>query len=223
MPDQCEPGRMPIACVEKFEMGVRAMTEAADAIRTVGAKVDTVCVLLTGNGAPETGMVFRVKSLEIAAEDAGKARGKWKDRLWCLATGALLVALAWSLAGCAALSKPANASSTTTAITPEIHAESIEQLRQEFKTQISTVQTTNYALDAERRKLEESRHAREILDVQSRATQMLALIAGALMFALAAPGPKDRMGKAILFFVGIGLTVAAIAGPMLTGWIYALF
>ena len=100
MPDQCEPGRMPIACVEKFEMGVRAMTEAADAIRTVGAKVDTVCVLLTGNGAPETGMVFRVKSLEMAAEDAGKARGKWKDRLWCLATGALLVALAWSLAGC---------------------------------------------------------------------------------------------------------------------------
>lgn len=117
------------------------MTEAASAIGTIGAKVDKMCVLITGNGQPEVGLAFRVKTLEKAADVAGKSRSKWRDRLWGLATGILLVALAWSLAGCVPASKQAAASLTDVQAAVVSARQSVQAARAKTE-QVIEAQTT---------------------------------------------------------------------------------
>lgn len=150
---------MPVACAQRFEAGIVQMTEAAAAITVIGTKVDQMCVLMTGDGEPETGLVFRLASLEKAAKDAGRSRRRWKDRLWQILSGALLLLtgalIAAFCSGCMP-GRGANEAVITPVATTEapVTAEHIENLDQKL-TQIQNTQSTqiqNYARDVEQAK-----------------------------------------------------------------------
>ena len=145
MPDECDGTKMPMECVQRFEHGAEVMAKSAAHIESMGTQVNTMHTLLTGNGSPETGVVYRLKTLEQAADDAGETRGKWQDRLWGLAVGVLLVALTWSLAGCASATKTVQRELSAVQGSVALARESVQNARTKAQ-QVKTTEPTPAAI-----------------------------------------------------------------------------
>jgi len=105
-PNHIDRDRIREECAARFERGARAMTVAADKIDTLADKVDTVCTLLTGNGQPTAGVIYRLARIEEARTgESGRTRTR-ADRIWHLASGVILLIVGAAIAAIAAGGAP---------------------------------------------------------------------------------------------------------------------
>jgi len=102
-PNHIDLDRIRDECAARFEHGARAMTAAADKIDTLAGKVDTVCTLLTGNGQPTAGVIYRLAKIEEARSgETGRTRTR-ADRIWQLASGVILLVVGAAIAAITAV------------------------------------------------------------------------------------------------------------------------
>jgi len=73
-------------------------------------KVDSVCRILKGNGAPREGLVWRVAALEDDRVQRAKGAAKRERLLWTVVGAFITCAVGWAFA---ALVPPADASDET--------------------------------------------------------------------------------------------------------------
>lgn len=231
MAKECDGTSMPLQCVRRFEEGTRVMAETAEQIRSMDSKVDKLCMAVLGDGDPACGLAFRVTALEKAETRATKTSRRWKNRLWQIVHGILLllagVAFAMVCSGCMrppagnqAIVKPAETIEAPATVT----ADEFRDFRQEF-TQFqhtTSTQIQNYALDERRADMQEKQYTQRLAAQVQDATQDKALMAGFLLVMAVAPAFVSARWRPLGYAIGVGLMVLAIAGPMLMGWLASI-
>jgi len=155
---------------------------------------------LLGNGDSDKGLIARVAAHGLALKIIGTAVG--------ILVAAALTAV---LAGCGAPAGPANSATPVAAAAPEITARDVKEIKSSIEQVQTTVQTTSYALDAERAAVMKADLRRQ----EKRAAQVTAVLVGLVILMAVAPAFLPANLTWLGYIVGIAIVAAAVALPLL--------